>query len=145
MSVLPKGSNGKWKIYIYRKDVYLTFCSWLFRISQILTIVKNKAIVDVCEVCLYPCCIFVCQRCIQVVIHIGVGFCVARSDDGAMREPWRVGRVTGTDSRAFFIYRYRKFFISYIRTIRFGNLRKVKLTRYAASIISADSISPILI
>ena len=35
-------------------------------------------------------------------IHIGVGFCVARSDGNGQCEGLRVsGRATGTDSRAF--------------------------------------------
>ncbi len=39
-----------------------------------------------------------------VGIHIGVGFCVARSDGNGQCEGLRVsGRATGTDSRAFFV------------------------------------------
>ena len=33
---------GEWKIHIYRKDVYLAFCSWLSEISQISITVKAK-------------------------------------------------------------------------------------------------------
>ncbi len=37
-------------------------------------------------------------------LHIGVGFCVARSDGNGQCEGLRVsGRATGTDSRAFFV------------------------------------------
>lgn len=61
---------GRWEIYIYRKDVYLTFCSWLYRTSQILKSSQNKATVGVCGVCLYPWCAFAGQRCIQVSLYI---------------------------------------------------------------------------
>ncbi|KMV76570.1 hypothetical protein BSBG_04999 [Bacteroides sp. 9_1_42FAA] len=65
-----KRKLGRWEIYIYRKDVYLTFCSWLYRTSQILKSSQNKATVGVCGVCLYPWCAFAGQRCIQVSLYI---------------------------------------------------------------------------
>ena len=61
---------GEWKIHIYRKDVYLAFCSWHFETSQISNPATNKATVGVCGVCLYPWCAFVGQRCIQVSLYI---------------------------------------------------------------------------
>ena len=36
---------GEWKIHIYRKDVYLAFCSWHFETSQISNPATNKATV----------------------------------------------------------------------------------------------------
>nr|DAP12456.1 MAG TPA: Protein of unknown function (DUF1561) [Caudoviricetes sp.] len=48
----------------------MTFCSWLYRTSQILKSSQNKATVGVCGVCLYPWCAFAGQRCIQVSLYI---------------------------------------------------------------------------
>lgn len=39
-----------------------------------------------------------------VYLHIGVGFCVARSDGLGKAKASAVGRVTGTATRAFFIH-----------------------------------------
>ena len=44
-----------------------------------------KATVDVYGICLYPSCTFFI-RCRKFFIHIGVGFCVARSGDGGQCE-----------------------------------------------------------
>ena len=68
--MLPQGGAEEVEIHIYRKDVYLTFCSWLYRTSQILKSSQNKATVGVCGVCLYPWCAFAGQRCIQVSLYI---------------------------------------------------------------------------
>lgn len=39
------------------------------------------------------------------ILHIGVGFCVARFDiDGQCETPLAAGRVTGTATRAFSFY-----------------------------------------
>lgn len=46
-----KGGMGEWKIHIYRKDVYLAFCSWHFETSQISNPATNKATVGVCAIC----------------------------------------------------------------------------------------------
>ena len=47
-----------WEMDYIKKDVYLTFCLWLFKTSQLLTTVKNKAAVDVYGICLCPRCNF---------------------------------------------------------------------------------------
>lgn len=46
-----RGVMGEWKIHIYRKDVYLAFCSWHFETSQISNPATNKATVGVCAIC----------------------------------------------------------------------------------------------
>jgi len=38
-----KRKLGRWEIYIYRKDVYLTFCLWHFRISQVLETCQKQS------------------------------------------------------------------------------------------------------
>ena len=44
-------------------------------------------------------------------LHIGVGFCVARSDGNGQCEGLRVsGRATGTDSRAFSVCKQSSLF-----------------------------------
>ena len=96
---------GEWKIHIYRKDVYLAFCSWHFETSQISNPATNKATVGVCAICLCSCFIFAGQRGIQVV-HIGVGFCVARSD--------RVGNAKASKCRMSNRYRFPRFFFIYV-------------------------------
>jgi len=77
-------------IYYIRKDVYLTFCLWRIKTSQLLkTSSKNKATVDVCGIC-FIFCEFVCLQVCENAIHIGVGFCVACSDE--------VGQCEGLDA-----------------------------------------------
>lgn len=41
-------------MYYIKKDVYLTFCLWLFETSNTLSSSQNKATVDVYGICLYP-------------------------------------------------------------------------------------------
>ncbi len=66
--------------YYIKKDVYLTFCLWLIKTSNTLSSSQNKATVGVYGICVYIrlICLFV-ERYVGP-IHIGVGFCVARSD-----------------------------------------------------------------
>ena len=49
LRLLPSGGHRQegWGTLYIDKDVYLTFCLWLIRISQVLNSVKNKAAVDV--------------------------------------------------------------------------------------------------
>ena len=79
--MLPQGGAEEVEIHIYRKDVYLTFCSWLFEISQVL----NRSRKQSNSRCLRGMSISLVRLCRSKVhssgiIHIGVGFCVARSD-----------------------------------------------------------------
>ena len=77
-------------MYYKKKDVYLTFCLWRIKTSQLLkTSSKNKATVDVCGIC-FIFCEFVCLQVCKNAIHIGVGFCVACSDE--------VGQCEGLDA-----------------------------------------------
>ena len=58
------------------------FVFWLYRTSQLLNPVKNKATVDALWVCFISTLGVSARFCAaerEVYIHIGVGFCVARS------------------------------------------------------------------
>ena len=63
-----------------------------------------------------------------VGIHIGVGFCVARSDGNGQCEGLRVsGRATGTDSRAFSVCSNSLFFKPHRLRESAGKNRKAKV------------------
>ena len=71
---------------------------------------KNKATVDVLGMCIYMCVGVPCsskgQDALAVhILHIGVGFCVARSYSwvGNAKASICRERVTGADSRAFLL------------------------------------------
>ena len=91
-------------MYYIKKDVYLTFCLWHIKISQILNhSARNEATVDVYGICLYILCIFLERKMCIIVIHIGVGFCVARSGGVGYAR----ALMCGTSNR----YRFPRFFL----------------------------------
>ena len=87
--------------YYIKKDVYLTFCLWLFETSNILSGSQNKATVGVYGICLHifnmP---FARKVCWIYTYRRGLLRCSFRLLR-AVRRPQTAGRVTGTDSRAF--------------------------------------------
>ena len=90
-----------WGIVILKKDVYLTFCLWLFETSNTLSSSQNKATVDVYGICLYPWVYFEIKVYVDCYTYqrglLRCSFRLLR----AVRRPQTAGRVTGTDSRAF--------------------------------------------
>ena len=89
--------------HILKKDVYLTFCLWRIGTSRLLNRSRDGATVDVCGICFIFLVYLVKQTSVQyVLIHIGVGFCDARS---ATMSNAKVS-MRGTSNR----YRFPRFF-----------------------------------
>ena len=105
--------NGGGEMTYIKKDVYLTFCLWRIKTSQILkTSSKNKAAVDVCGICF----IFhklLISKFVKIFVYISAWASALLVRTGwAMRRPQSAGWVTGTDSRAFSLYTYHNFWFN---------------------------------
>lgn len=90
-------------LIIYRKDVYLTFCLWLFETSQ-LSKPSPKQSNSRCLRDMYISFNALSERVLNLYAYRrGLLRCSFRRW-WAMRRPQTAGRVTGTDSRAFLLY-----------------------------------------
>ena len=82
-----------------------------------------------------PWCAFAGQRCIQVSLYISAwASALLVQTTMGMQEPQGVGRVTSTDSRAFFIYRYRNYNFKHKNHPVRESAEGHRLTRQAASV-----------